>query len=73
MIGYNVYRTSSTSGSGRHKHPIHWQKITSQPISGTTYTDTAVVSKATYYYAVTAVDSKGRESSFCQSMQATVP
>lgn len=73
VIAYNVYRTTSSSGTGRSKHPTDWQKITSRPVSGTTYKDENVLSKTTYYYAVTAVDSKGRESAFCQWIVATVP
>jgi len=73
VIGYNVYRTSSSSGKGRSKHPTSWQKITLKPIYGTTYTDKTVQSKTTYYYAVTAVDSKGRESAFCPWVRAKVP
>lgn len=73
VIGYNVYRTTSSSGKGRSKHPIQWQKITSKPVSGTTYADKAVLSRTTYYYAVTAVDSKSRESAFCAWVRAVVP
>jgi fibronectin type 3 domain-containing protein len=73
VIGYKVYRTTSSSGKGRSKHPIDWQKITFKPVPETTYTDKSVLSRTTYYYAVTAVDSKGRESAFCQWVRATVP
>lgn len=73
VVGYNVYRTTASSGRGRSKHPVNWQKITSNPRPETTYTDKTVLSKTTYYYAVTAVDSKGRESAFCQWIRATVP
>jgi hypothetical protein len=36
--------------------------FSSVPVTGTTYTDTAVINQTTYYYVVTAVDSQGRES-----------
>lgn len=73
VIGYNVYRSTPRSGVGRAKRPLKWQKITPNAIHGATYTDTTVRSKRTYYYAVTAVGSKGHESIFSRLVQADVP
>ena len=64
VVSYNVYRGTS---------PGSYSKIAS--VSGTTYTDTTVQSgqNITYYYAVTAVDSSGDESTYSNQATATVP
>jgi fibronectin type 3 domain-containing protein len=65
VIGYNVYRSASPSGP--------FERLNSALVSGTTYTDYTVTSGATYYYAVTAVDSSGGESGYSNVAEATVP
>jgi fibronectin type 3 domain-containing protein len=62
VIGYNVYR-SETSGCC-HK------KINTEPVRQPQYTDTSVKAGKTYYYRVTAVNSKGEESSFSEEITA---
>ena len=54
VAGYNVYRSTSASGS--------YVKINSSLDANTAYTDTSVASGHTYYYEATAVDSGGQES-----------
>jgi fibronectin type 3 domain-containing protein len=54
VAGYNVYRSTSPSGS--------FAKINSALDPGTGYTDNSVNSGATYYYEATAVNSAGQES-----------
>jgi fibronectin type 3 domain-containing protein len=39
----------------------------------TSYTDGTVVSGATYYYAATAVNSKGEESGYSSPLKVVVP
>ncbi len=62
--GYNVYR--SPNGST-------WTKINAGLIASTVYTDSAVVDDTTYYYAATAVDVEGVESSKSGTVKATIP
>jgi hypothetical protein len=68
VIGYNVYR-SSYSGGEPQTSPING----ATPIYGDGYVDTNVVAGATYYYAVTAVDATGVQSSDSSEISAVVP
>lgn len=54
VSGYNVYRSTSASGS--------YVKINSSLDANTAYTDTSVASGHKYYYEATAVNSSGQES-----------
>jgi hypothetical protein len=65
VAGYNLYRRLSTEDS--------YTRLNSAPITGLTHTDTglsAAPAGATYYYALTAVDSSSDES--VKSAAATV-
>ncbi len=64
VTGYNVYR-GLTSGS--------YTKINSTLDPSTTYTDNSVAAGTTYYYAATAVNSSGQESSYSSPIQVSVP
>ena len=66
IVGYNVYR--GTTSGGESTTPLN-----STPINGTTYTDTDVTARATYYYVVTAVGSGGVQSTASGETVATVP
>ena len=50
-----------------------YEKLNSDPVRETRYKDTEVQAGHTYFYAVTAVDSKGHESVFAGQVQAVVP
>jgi hypothetical protein len=65
VTGYNVYRGTQTGGP--------YTKLTSTPITGTTYTDLTVVAGQTYYYVTTAADSNNNESVFSNQALAVVP
>jgi hypothetical protein len=65
VIGYNVYR-SETDGEP-------YIKLTSAPVRATNYTDRSVQSGHTYFYAVTAVDSRGKESVHSNQAKALIP
>ncbi|MDI6844839.1 MAG: M28 family peptidase [Candidatus Saccharicenans sp.] len=54
--GYNVYRSSSAY--------LGFEKINQSPVAATRFIDVLLGSEAVFYYAVTAVDSLGRESNF---------
>ena len=65
VSGYNVYRSASKSGS--------YSKLNSSLNSDTSYTDTTVASGSTYYYATTAVNSSGQESTYSNLVKVVVP
>jgi Abnormal spindle-like microcephaly-assoc'd, ASPM-SPD-2-Hydin len=65
VMGYRVYRSES-AGSG-------FQNITGSLLTVTDYDDATVTSGTTYYYAVTAVDAAGQESSYSNQATAMVP
>jgi hypothetical protein len=64
-VRYNVYR----GAYGR----VHPDKLNSQPIEGTTFTDTTVASGQAYWYVVKAVNEKGEESQESNETSATIP
>jgi hypothetical protein len=63
--GYNVYRGTSESGP--------YAKINSSLDPDTSYTDRAIVDGRTYYYATTAVNSRGKESAYSNRVKVVVP
>ena len=66
MAGYNVYRSTTPTGT--------YAKINSTLDPNTAYTDTTVVAGQTYYYAATSVSSGGQESTkSTPPVQAAVP
>lgn len=65
ITGYNVYRAVSASGP--------FSKINPSLDTSLSYSDGSVQSGKTYYYATTAVDSSGQESSYSNQIQAVVP
>jgi hypothetical protein len=58
ISGYNIYRAAYASACGS------FSKINSLLNTGTLYTDSAVVDRATYCYATTAVNSTNEESGY---------
>jgi hypothetical protein len=65
IMGYNVYRGSTTGGP--------YVGINSGLDPTTTYTDSSVSAGQTYYYVATSVDGNGHESPFSNETQAVVP
>ena len=65
LAGYNVYR-SDRSGSG-------YVRLNGALISGTNYSDPAIVAGRTYYYVCTAVNDADLESGFSNEVPYTVP
>ncbi|HTH53855.1 MAG TPA: fibronectin type III domain-containing protein [Edaphobacter sp.] len=55
IAGYNVYRRYGTTGI--------FQRLTTKPVLGPAFSDTAANLEGTYTYRVTAVDGSGNESS----------
>ena len=64
VVGYNVYRRA-IGGS--------YSKINSSPDPTTAYTDATVTAGATYYYAATAVNSSGQESTYSTPVKVVIP
>ena len=65
VVGYNVYRSETDGGP--------YIKLTSAPVRTTNYTDRSVQSGHTYFYAVTAVDGKGKESVHSNHAKVLIP
>jgi Abnormal spindle-like microcephaly-assoc'd, ASPM-SPD-2-Hydin len=65
VMGYNIYRKASLSGS--------YTRINSRLDPNTNYTDATVTHGTTYYYATTAVNSKGKESDYSNGVEVAVP
>jgi len=65
ITGYYVYRANGTTAA--------YSRLVTTPVSGLNYSDASVVNGETYTYAVTAVDSSGRESTYSSSTTATIP
>jgi Abnormal spindle-like microcephaly-assoc'd, ASPM-SPD-2-Hydin len=65
VVGYNMYRGMISGGP--------YNQINSALETGTTGTDSAVISGQTYYYVVTAVDSSSQESSYSNEAFAVIP
>jgi len=65
ITGYNIYRAATASGP--------FSKINAGVDASLSYSDNTVQSGQTYYYATTAVDMSGVESSYSNQVQAVVP
>jgi hypothetical protein len=66
VVGYNVYRSTSASGS--------YAKINSTLEANTAYTDSTVAAGQTYFYEATSVNSGGQESArSTPPVEAVVP
>jgi putative Ig domain-containing protein len=64
IVGYNTYRAPDG---------VTWKKINASLVASTFYSDSTVANSTTYYYAVTAVDISGHESSKSASAKAAIP
>jgi fibronectin type 3 domain-containing protein len=64
-MGYNTYSSTVSGGP--------YNKLTSSPAAGTSFTDSTVQAGKTYYYVVTSVDSSGMESANSSQVTAAIP
>ncbi|SPF48200.1 exported hypothetical protein [Candidatus Sulfotelmatobacter kueseliae] len=64
VTGYNVYRCPDG---------VTWKKINVSLIGSTVYSDSTVANETTYYYATTAVNIYGAESSMSGAVKAVIP
>jgi len=65
VIGYNVYRASTSGGA--------YQQLNTSPFPETSYVDMDVIPAQTYFYVTTAVDQNNDESAFSNEAVALVP
>ena len=65
VAGYNIYRKTSANGS--------FTKINPNLDPDTHYTDATAAGGKTYYYATTAVNSRGKESGYSNRAEVAVP
>jgi hypothetical protein len=79
-IRYCLYRTKgarvqgNTPGAGTKSPCVNCQRVTKQPISGTSYPDTHVENGAHYCYVAIAVDGQtGKLSVFSNQADAVIP
>jgi uncharacterized membrane protein len=64
VTGYNLYRSPDRAT---------WKKINASLIASTLYADSTVANGNTYYYAATAVDIYGHESSKTAPIKVVIP
>ena len=64
VAGYNIYRAPDG---------VTWKKMNASLIASTLYSDSTVANGSTYYYAATAVDIHGHESSKTAVVKAIIP
>jgi trimeric autotransporter adhesin len=64
VSGYNVYRGTAVGS---------YSRINTSLDPNTAYTDSTAASGTTYYYAATAVDSRGEESGYSQPLKVVIP
>jgi hypothetical protein len=64
VAGYNVYRGTAVG---------KYSKINTTLDPNTAYMDGTAVSGTTYYYAATAVNSKGEESNYSEPLKVVIP
>lgn len=64
VSGYNVYRGLKVGA---------YSKINTSLDPDTTYTDNTVIAGVTYYYAATAVNSSGEESTYSSPIEVAIP
>jgi len=65
VAGYLIYRSPQSSGP--------YLKLNKSPVRETRFADTTIEAGHAYFYAVTAVDSQGRESVLSNKVQAVIP
>ncbi len=61
LAGYHVYRAEGASGA--------WVRQTTSIVGSSAWSDTAILSSTTYFYAVSALDTAGNESGLSLDVQ----
>ncbi|MGB8951493.1 MAG: M20/M25/M40 family metallo-hydrolase [Candidatus Aminicenantales bacterium] len=61
ITGYNIYRTTTSHAN--------YKKISSLPVSQTSFKDEFLNTNTAFFYVITAVDSEGRESNYSEEVK----
>jgi hypothetical protein len=61
VVGYHVYRADRSHGA--------YARLTAQPVARTSFADLLLPADRAYYYVLTAVDERGRESNFSEEVR----
>ncbi|MGE5052839.1 MAG: putative Ig domain-containing protein [Acidobacteriota bacterium] len=74
-VSWKASTTSNVTGYNLYRSPdgVNWKKANVSLIASTMYNDSTVANGSTYYYAATAVDIYGHESSKSASIKVSVP
>ena len=72
-VGYCLYRSKEQNAAKQNATCSHCEQVNPVPLADTACVDDFVEDGATYYYVVTAINSKGRISSASNEILAQVP
>jgi fibronectin type 3 domain-containing protein len=74
-LSWNASTSSNVTGYNLYRSPdgTTWNKINASLIASTLYADSTVANGSTYYYAATAVDIYGHESSKTAPVKVAIP
>lgn len=74
-LSWKASSTTDTAGYNLYRSPdgVNWKKTNPSLIASTLYSDSTVANGSTYYYAATAVDIYGHESSMSAAVKVAVP
>jgi fibronectin type 3 domain-containing protein len=74
-LSWNASTSSNVTGYNLYRSPdgATWKKINASLIASTLYADSTVANSSTYYYAATAVDIYGHESSKTTPIKVVIP
>jgi hypothetical protein len=72
-VGYCLYRSKERNAAKQNATCSHCEQVNPIPLADTACVDDLVEDGTTYYYVVTAINSKGRISSASNEILAQVP
>ena len=74
-LSWNASTSSNVTGYNLYRSPdgATWTKVNASLIASTLYADSTVSNGSTYYYAATAVDIYGHESSKTTPLKVSIP
>jgi fibronectin type 3 domain-containing protein len=74
-LSWNASTSSNVTGYNLYRSPdgATWNRINANLIASTLYADSTVANGSTYYYAATAVDIYGHESSKTAPVKVAIP
>ena len=74
-LSWNPSTTTDVTGCNVYRGPdgVNWVKINVSLVTSTTYSDSTMANSSTYYYAATAVDVYGKESTKTPAIKVGIP